>query len=77
MREKSFERIRAAYKKDWFSDELVPIPLGAGKAVKEDESFGKPDLSKLEKLQPSFTKTGTVTAGNASSISDGMCCTVR
>ncbi|KAI5677697.1 hypothetical protein M9H77_08647 [Catharanthus roseus] len=53
----------------------VEVPGGRGKPsiiVDKDEGLGKFDAAKLRKLRPSFKETGgTVTAGNASSISDG------
>ncbi|CAA7397888.1 unnamed protein product [Spirodela intermedia] len=60
-----------------FSWEIVPIdvPGGRGKPsiiVDKDESLEKFDPAKLRKLRPSFKENGgSVTAGNASSISDG------
>ena len=39
--------------------------------VREDEEVGKFDLGKMKSLRPAFREDGTVTAGNASSISDG------
>ncbi|CAD6258228.1 unnamed protein product [Miscanthus lutarioriparius] len=60
-----------------FAWEIVPIevPVGRGKPpvlIEKDESLDKFDPAKLKKLRPSFKENGgTVTAGNASSISDG------
>ncbi|XP_025799494.1 acetyl-CoA acetyltransferase, cytosolic 1-like [Panicum hallii] len=60
-----------------FAWEIVPIevPVGRGKPpvlIEKDESLDKFDPVKLKKLRPSFKENGgTVTAGNASSISDG------
>nr|AJT35503.1 acetyl-CoA acetyltransferase [Gentiana rigescens] len=73
----SFERGIAAQECGAFSWEIVPVevPGGRGKpsvVVDKDEGLGKLDAAKLRKLRPSFKETGgTVTAGNASSISDG------
>ena len=58
-----------------FSDEIVPVSL-SGKSeqtsVTEDEGPRRDvDLSRLAKLSPAFRNGGTVTAGNASMISDG------
>ena len=44
--------------------------------VAEDEEPFKVDFEKLKQLRPAFTKEGTVTAGNASSISDGAAMTL-
>eukprot|EP00267_Zea_mays_P057930 XP_023157966.1 acetyl-CoA acetyltransferase, cytosolic 1 isoform X1 [Zea mays] len=53
----------------------VQVPVGRGKPptlIERDESLDKFDPVKLKKLRPSFKENGgTVTAGNASSISDG------
>ncbi|XP_074282120.1 acetyl-CoA acetyltransferase IA-like isoform X2 [Silene latifolia] len=55
---------------------LVKVPGGGGKpstVVHKDEGLSKYDPAKLKKLRPSFNKDGgTITAGNASSISDGV-----
>nr|UES73133.1 acetyl-CoA acetyltransferase [Gymnema sylvestre] len=73
----SFERGIAAQNAGAFSWEIasVEVPGGRGKPsiiVDKDEGLGKFDAGKLRKLRPSFKETGgSVTAGNASSISDG------
>jgi acetyl-CoA C-acetyltransferase len=56
-------------------EEIVPVTISGGKAdvvVSQDEG-PRPDstIEGLAKLRPSFGKEGTVTAGNASQISDG------
>ncbi|XP_019223970.1 PREDICTED: acetyl-CoA acetyltransferase, cytosolic 1-like [Nicotiana attenuata] len=71
----SFERGIAAQEAGAFTWEILPVevPGGRGKPstiVDKDEGLGKFDGAKLRKLRPSFKeKDGTVTAGNASSIS--------
>ncbi|KAL3849125.1 hypothetical protein ACJIZ3_011007 [Penstemon smallii] len=73
----SFERGIAAQDSGAFSWEIVPVEVSGGRGrpstiVDKDEGLGKFDAAKLRKLRPSFKETGgTVTAGNASSISDG------
>ncbi|KAL8461691.1 hypothetical protein ACS0TY_032976 [Phlomoides rotata] len=73
----SFERGRAAQSSGAFSWEIVPveIPGGRGKSstiIDKDDGLEKFDASRLRKLRPSFKeKGGSVTAGNASIISDG------
>ncbi|KAL5722594.1 acetyl-CoA C-acetyltransferase [Ranunculus cassubicifolius] len=73
----SFERGIAAQSSGAFAWEIVPVevPGGRGKPsilVDKDEGLGKFDPAKLRKLRPSFKENGgSVTAGNASSISDG------
>jgi acetyl-CoA C-acetyltransferase len=58
-----------------FRDEIVPVPLVRdGETVTFDRDEGlRPDtsLEKLARLKPVFTPDGTVTAGNASQLSDG------
>lgn len=48
----------------------IEIPLKKG-ALTSDEPLGKVNLDKIPELRPAFKKDGTVTAGNASSLSDG------
>ncbi|KAL8474050.1 hypothetical protein ACS0TY_030072 [Phlomoides rotata] len=73
----SFERGIAAQDAGSFAWEIVPVEVPGGRGrpstiVDKDEGLGKFDAGKLRKLRPSFKETGgTVTAGNASSISDG------
>ncbi|KAF3445274.1 hypothetical protein FNV43_RR14969 [Rhamnella rubrinervis] len=73
----SFERGIAAQDSGSFAWEIIPVevPGGRGKPptiVDKDEGLGKFDAAKLRKLRPSFKDNGgSVTAGNASSISDG------
>ncbi|GLT80241.1 hypothetical protein SLA2020_516930 [Shorea laevis] len=74
---RSFERGIAAQNNGLFSWEIVPVEVSGGRGkpsmiVDKDESLGKFDAVKLRKLRPSFKENGgTVTAGNASIISDG------
>ncbi|KAK6934615.1 Thiolase, C-terminal, partial [Dillenia turbinata] len=73
---KSFERGLAAQNSGSFSWEIVPVQFSGGRGkppilVDKDEGLGKFEPSKLKRLRPSFKENGTVTAGNASIISDG------
>ncbi|GLU20623.1 hypothetical protein SLE2022_368130 [Rubroshorea leprosula] len=74
---RSFECGISAQNNGLFSWEIVPVEVSGvrGKPsmiVDKDESLGKFDAVKLRKLRPSFKENGgTVTAGNASIISDG------
>ncbi|KGN64993.1 acetyl-CoA acetyltransferase, cytosolic 1 [Cucumis sativus] len=74
---KSFERGLAAQNNGSLSWEIAPVkvPSVRGKpssTFDKDESLRQFDAAKLKKLRPSFKKDGgTVTAGNASIISDG------
>ena len=70
----SFERAIAATKSGAFADEIVPIDAPAGKTtqrIAEDENLKKFNAEKLRQLKSAFSKEGTITAGNASSINDG------
>lgn len=66
---RSHERAHAAWRRGDFDDEVVPVD-GADLAV--DENVRDADgLRGLDALRPAFVETGTVTAGNASPLSDG------
>ena len=73
---KSHERAAAAMKEGRLADEIVPVPIPQRKGdpvmFLEDEGV-RPEttLESLGKLRPAFSKDGTITAGNASQISDG------
>ncbi|RZB54538.1 putative acetyl-CoA acetyltransferase, cytosolic 2 isoform C [Glycine soja] len=74
---RSFERGISAQNAGHFAWEIVPVEVSTGrgrasKIVDKDEGLGKFDAAKLRKLRPSFKEVGgSVTAGNASSISYG------
>jgi acetyl-CoA C-acetyltransferase len=73
---KSHERAAAAQKEGRFNDEITPvsIPQRKGDPIVVDSDEGvRPGTSaeSLGGLRPAFEKTGTITAGNASQISDG------
>ncbi|KAG5024077.1 hypothetical protein JHK85_020419 [Glycine max] len=74
---RSFERGISAQNAGHFAWEIVPVEVSTGRGrastiVDKDEGLGKFDAAKLRKLRPSFKEVGgSVTAGNASSISDG------
>ncbi|WP_062119981.1 acetyl-CoA C-acyltransferase [Aureimonas sp. AU40] len=70
----SLERARGAIAQGRFAAEIVPVTVRAGKGeatVAEDEQPGKARPEKIPTLRPAFREGGTVTAANASSISDG------
>jgi acetyl-CoA C-acetyltransferase len=57
-----------------FKDEICPVTIKGKKGdvvFSEDEEHSNVDFSKLVKLKGAFEKDGTVTAGNASTLSDG------
>lgn len=71
----SYERSAAAWEAGKFDTEIVPVevPQRRGDAiiVSKDEEFTNVKLDKIPSLAPVFTKDGTVTAANASTINDG------
>ena len=71
----SYNRAKAAYAKNAFSNEIVPIEIPVrGKdpiVLKEDEQYTKVNIEKMPSLKPVFDKAGTITAANASPLSDG------
>ncbi|MHB1517729.1 MAG: acetyl-CoA C-acetyltransferase [Acidimicrobiales bacterium] len=73
---RSHERAAAAIKGGRFAEEIVPVsvPQRRGDPVVVDTDEGvRPEttIESLGKLRPAFDKDGTITAGNASQISDG------
>jgi acetyl-CoA C-acetyltransferase len=72
---RSHTRARQAIASGIFDTEVVPVEISSkGKAahvVAQDEGPAKFDEAKLRALKPAFSPDGTITAGNASSISDG------
>lgn len=66
----SLERANKALASGAFADEIVPVETRRG-LVEIDEQPGKARPEKIRQLRPAFTKDGTVTAANSSSISDG------
>lgn len=71
----SYTRSAAAWEAGKFDSEIVPVevPQRRGDAiiVNKDEEFTNVKLDKIPALSPVFTKDGTVTAANASTINDG------
>jgi acetyl-CoA C-acetyltransferase len=70
----SLARARDAAASGRFRDEIIPVSVGAGqtaRVISEDEQPGKARPDKIPSLRPAFREGGTVTAANASSISDG------
>ena len=66
----SVKRARDAIAQARLVSEIVPISIGAT-TVRDDEQPGRARLEKIPQLKPAFKPTGTITAANASSISDG------
>ncbi|MCF1251428.1 acetyl-CoA C-acyltransferase [Pseudomonas putida] len=70
----SLTRAQEAISSGRFAAEIVPVEVTEGKekrVIKDDEQPPKARLDKIAQLKPAFREGGTVTAANASSISDG------
>ncbi|PSJ39583.1 acetyl-CoA C-acyltransferase [Allosphingosinicella deserti] len=70
----SLSRAQKAQAEGWFAREIVAVEIAGRKGatiVADDEQPAKGDPSKIPSLKPAFAKDGTITAANASSISDG------
>ncbi len=77
----SHERAAAAIKEGRFAEEIVPVSVPQRKGdpimVEEDEGVRPGTTAEsLAKLRPAFDKSGNITAGNASQISDGASATI-
>ena len=71
----SYERSAKAWEAGKFDSEIVPVSVpqrrGEPIIVDKDEEYTNVKLDKIPTLAPAFTKEGTVTAANASTINDG------
>jgi len=71
----SYNRSAKAWEAGKFDDEVVPvtIPQRRGEPIvfSKDEEYSNVKMEKIPNLRPAFTKEGTVTAANASTINDG------
>lgn len=71
----SYQRSAEAWSSGKFKNEVVPVAVpqrrGEPIIVDTDEEFTKVKLDKIPSLRAAFTKEGTVTAANASTINDG------
>jgi acetyl-CoA C-acetyltransferase len=71
----SYKRSAAAWTAGKFNDEIVPVEItdrkGNVNSFKEDEEYKNVFFDKIPGLKPAFTKDGTVTAANASTLNDG------
>lgn len=71
----SYQRSQAAWDKGWFGGEVVPvaIPQRKGEPIlfNKDEDAWNVKFDKIPELKPAFSKEGTVTAANASTMNDG------
>lgn len=71
----SYNRSAKAWQDGKFTNEVIPveIPQRRGNAIifNEDEEYKNVKMEKIPNLRPVFTKDGTVTAANASTLNDG------
>ena len=71
----SYQRAKAAWDAGKFSGEIVPVTIPQRKGdpiiFNTDEEYSNVFIDKIPALRPAFTKDGTVTAANASTINDG------
>lgn len=71
----SYKRAAAASENGLFKDEIAPVEIKDRKGnvtiIDTDEEFKKVSFDKIPQLKAVFTKEGTVTAANASTINDG------
>lgn len=70
----SLSRAKQAIEKGYFANEVAPVTLSTRRGdvvVDTDEQPGNAKPEKIPQLRPAFQKDGSVTAANASSISDG------
>jgi acetyl-CoA C-acetyltransferase len=71
----SYKRSAAAWAAGKFNDEITPVEIVGKKGdvtlFAEDEEYKNVNFDKIPSLKPVFTKEGTVTAANASTLNDG------
>ena len=66
----SFSRAKTAQEKGIFAREIVSVKTRRGN-VEQDDGPSKANFEKMKTLRPAFDKDGTITAANASTLSDG------
>ncbi len=71
----SYQRAADAISAGYFKDEIIPIEIPQRKGdpiiMEEDEEFKNVKFDKVSSLRPAFSKDGTATAANSSTINDG------
>lgn len=71
----SYQKSEIAWKSGKFADEIVPVAVPQRKGdpivIEEDEEYKNVRIDKIPGLKPVFSKEGTVTAANASTLNDG------
>lgn len=71
---RSLQRAREAIAQGWLRPETTPLTVNTRKdtvEIQDDEQPGAADSERIPAMRPAFAKDGTITAANASSISDG------
>ncbi len=76
----SYTKAQQAISQGWFKEEIIPVEIaqkkGASIIIDKDEEPFKVNFEKLPHLNPAFTKEGSVTAANASTMNDGAAAVV-
>src|SRR5690606_19422081 len=76
----SYQRSAKSWQEGKFSNEVIPVAVpqrrGEPITVSEDEEYKNVILEKIPSLRPAFTKDGTVTAANASTMNEGAAAVV-
>lgn len=71
----SYKRSANSWSSGKFQDEVIPVEIvdrkGNKSSFAEDEEYKNVNFEKIPQLKPTFTKDGTVTAANASTLNDG------
>ena len=71
----SYNRASSAWDNGNFDNEVIPVPVpqrrGEPVMISKDEEYTNVFMDKIPNLRPAFSKEGTVTAANASTINDG------
>lgn len=76
----SYQKSQSAASSNGFQQEIIPVEIpqrkGSPMVVQQDEEPFKVQFEKIPSLSPAFTKDGTVTAANASTMNDGAAAVV-
>ncbi|MFA5574250.1 MAG: acetyl-CoA C-acyltransferase [Brumimicrobium sp.] len=71
----SYKKSAKAWENGWFDNEIIPVEVPQRKGepiiIKEDEEYKNVMMEKIPTLRAVFSKDGTVTAANASTLNDG------
>ena len=73
--ENSYVKAEKTWKENGFAREIIPVHFtskkGTQTTIDQDEEYKKVDFKRMRTLKAAFSKTGTVTAANASTLNDG------